>query len=146
MFAYGTLEVPEVMQAVTGRGFDSAVAIAEGYARYLLKERIYPGMTPVPGEETSGRVYFGLSQQTLRLLDEFEADIYARQLISVRCEAGPWFNAYAYIIKPKSRAVLTNDPWIREKFIKNHLPSYIAACRNFQLRANYFFASGSSFG
>jgi len=42
VFTYGTLEVPDVMEAVTGRVFDSAEAITEGDAQYLLQERIYP--------------------------------------------------------------------------------------------------------
>lgn len=37
VFTYGTLEVPDVMGAVTGRVYNSAEAITEGYARYLLK-------------------------------------------------------------------------------------------------------------
>ena len=53
VFTYGTLEFPDVMEAVTGRSFKSVEAMAEGYARYLLKERMYPGMTPVSGHNTS---------------------------------------------------------------------------------------------
>jgi gamma-glutamylcyclotransferase (GGCT)/AIG2-like uncharacterized protein YtfP len=136
VFTYGTLEVPDVMEAVTGRVFDSAEASTEGYAPYLLKGRIYPGMTPVSGQATSGRVYFGVSQQALTLLDEFEAEIYGRQLISVRTNDGHWFNAYAYIIEPKDRGVLSVIPWIREKFVEDHLASYLAACRHFHLTAS----------
>jgi gamma-glutamylcyclotransferase (GGCT)/AIG2-like uncharacterized protein YtfP len=133
VFTYGTLEVPDVMEAVTGRVFDSAEAITDGYARYLLKGRIYPGMTPVSGQATSGRVYFNVSRGTLERLDEFEDDIYVRQWIPVRTDEGHGFNAYAYIIEPKDRAVLSMNPWIREKFVKDHLATYLAACRHFHL-------------
>lgn len=143
VFTYGTLEVPDVMEAVTGRVFDSAEAITEGYARYLLKGRIYPGITPVSGQATSGRVYFGVSQQALTLLDEFEDEIYVRQLIAVRTDEGHWFNAYAYIIEPKDRGVLSVNPWIREKFVKDHLASYLAAGRTFHLAAGRTLATQS---
>jgi len=135
VFTYGTLEVPDVMEAVTGRVFDSAEAITEGYARYLLKGRIYPGITPVSGQATSGRVYFGVSQQALTLLDEFEDEIYVRQLIAVRTDEGHWYNAYAYIIEPKDRGVLSVNPWIREKFVEDHLAFYLAAGRTIHLAA-----------
>ena len=133
VFTYGTLEFPEVMEAVTGRGFDSVEATTEGYARYLLKGRIYPGMTPVSGQTTTGRVYLGITQQTLELLDDFEDDMYVRQLITVRIQEGHEFNAYAYIIQPKDRAVLSGNPWVRETFVKDHLASYLAACRQFHM-------------
>lgn len=138
VFTFGTLEVSDVMEAVTGRVFDSAEAITEGYARHLLKGRIYPGMTPVSGQTTSGRVYFDVSRSALERLDKFEDEIYVRQLISVQTDKDHWFNAYAYIIEPKDRAVLSMNPWIPEKFVKDHLASYLAAlaaCRQFQLTA-----------
>jgi gamma-glutamylcyclotransferase (GGCT)/AIG2-like uncharacterized protein YtfP len=134
------------MEAVTGGVYDSAEAITEGYARFLLRGRIYPGMTPVQGQTTSGRVYFDVSQQAVMLLDEFEDDIYVRHLIAVRTDEGQWFNAYAYIIEPQNRAVLSINPWIREKFEKDHLTSYLAACRHFQLTASRSLSSRSSIG
>lgn len=135
VFTYGTLEVPEVMEAVTGEVFDSAEAITEGYARYLLKGRIFPGMTPVPGYITSGRVYFGVSPRAIRLLDRFEDRFYVRQVIPVRTDAGYWSHAYAYIIQSQDREVLSLNPWIREKFVEDYLSSYLENCRLFYLTA-----------
>ena len=131
VFTYGTLEIPDVMEAVTGRSFDSVEATADGYARFLLKGRIYPGMTPVSGHTTSGRVYFEVDERSLLLLDQFEDDVYVRQLISVHTAAANWLNAYAYIIDPKDKDVLTANPWSKETFAAKHLSSYLAACRGF---------------
>ncbi|UCE62621.1 MAG: gamma-glutamylcyclotransferase [Nitrospirota bacterium] len=146
VFAYGTLEVPAVMEAVTGWVFDSAEAIAEDYARFLLKGRIYPGMTPVSGETTGGRVYFEVTQQALMLLDKFEDEIYVRQSIAVRTDEGHWYHAYAYIIEPKDREVLSVHPWIREKFVEDHLTAYLAGCRKFHLGATRSFSTQSPKG
>ena len=41
------------------------------------------------------------------------------------------YNAYAYIIEPKDRGVLSVNPWIRETFIETSLNSYLEACRQF---------------
>ncbi len=136
VFTYGTLEIPDVIEAVTGQVHDSAEATTKGYVRFLLKGRIYPGITPASGSETSGRVYFDLNQEALAMLDEFEDEVYVRKLIPVQTVEGHWFNAYAYIIEPKDRGVLSANPWMRGKFVEEHLDSYLAACRTFHLTAS----------
>ena len=133
VFAYGTLEISDVMEAVTGRAFDSAEATVKGYVRFLLKGRIYPGITSAPESEISGRVYFDLTREALSMLDEFEDEVYVRKLIPVQTVKGNWLNAYAYIIEPQNRGVLSGNPWIREKFADEFLASYLAACRTFHL-------------
>jgi len=92
-------------------------------------------MTPVSGQTTGGRVYLNVSQQILMLLDKFEDDIYVRRLIPVPTEEGQWYHAYAYIIEPRDRGVLSMNSWIREKFVEDHLTSYLAGCRHFHLTA-----------
>ena len=131
IFTYGTLEFPDIMEAVTGRSFDSVEATADGYARYLLKGRIYPGMTPVSGHKTSGRVYFEVDERSLVLLDQFEDECYMRQLILIQTAAGKWVKAYAYIIESKDKDRLTADPWDKDTFAEKHLSAYLAACRGF---------------
>ena len=136
VFTYGTLEIPAVMEAVTGRSFDSVKAIADGYARYLLKGRMYPGMTPVSGHTTSGRVYFEVDEHSLGLLDHFEDEWYVRQLIPIHTAASNRLKAYAYMIDPKDKDRLTGDPWIQETFVEKHLSSYLEACRGFHRNIN----------
>ncbi len=134
------------MEAVTGRVFESAAAFAEGYARFLLKGQVYPGITPVAGQTTPGRVYFDVSQEAVSLLDRFEDKIYVPQVITVRARTGHRHNAYAYIIKPKDRGVLTGNPWIRESFIETSLTSYLEACRQFHNTSSRSLSSGYSIG
>ena len=76
LFTYGTLEIPEVMEAVTGRAWASAEAWAKGFAKFLLKGRIYPGMTAFRGATCSGRVYYHIDRRTLEILDAFEDEVY----------------------------------------------------------------------
>ncbi len=79
-----------------------------------------------------------MSRPALELLDEFEDEIYIRKRIPVQMEEGRWFDAFAYIIDPKDRAILSMNPWIREKFVEDHLASYIEACRKFRRTAIRF--------
>lgn len=132
LFTYGTLEIPEVMEAVTGRALASAEARAKGFAKFLLKGRICPGMTAVKGATCSGRVYYHIDRRTLDILDAFEDEIYARERIEVEVEGGQFLQAYAYLIRPQDRECLTTIPWQPDEFMTTHLVRYLEACKAFQ--------------
>ena len=83
LFTYGTLQFPEVMEAVTGLALPWVEAEAPGFAQFCFTDRIYPGMVARKGALTQGRVYTALSQQTWDLLDRFEDPIYRRDLLEV---------------------------------------------------------------
>lgn len=131
LFTYGTLEIPEVMEAVTGRSWASAEARAEGFAKFLLKGRIYPGMTALQGSICSGRVYYHVDRRTLEILDAFEDELYARERIEVEVEGGRFLQAYAYLIRSQDRECLTSIPWQPEEFKSKHLVRYLEACKTF---------------
>lgn len=131
VFTYGTLEIPEVMEAVTGRTWVSAEARAKGFAKFLLKTRIYPGMTVVQGSICSGRVYYHIDHGTLEILDAFEDEMYAREHVDVEVEGGRPLQAYAYLIRPQDREWLTSTPWHPEEFKSKHLVRYLEACQTF---------------
>ena len=131
LFTYGTLEIPEVMEAVTGRALASAEARAKGFAKFLLKGRIYPGMTAVKGATCSGRVYYHIDRRTLDILDAFEDEIYARERIEVEVSEGRFLHADAYLIPPQHRDCLTATPWQPDEFMTTHLVHYLEACKTF---------------
>lgn len=131
VFTYGTLEIPEVMEAVTGRSWPSAEARARGFAKFLLKDRIYPGMTAFPYAVCSGRVYYHLDRRTLDILDAFEDEVYTRERIEVEVAEGQSLPAYAYLISPQYRDCLTSNPWKPDEFMTRHLAHYLEACKAF---------------
>ena len=131
VFTYGTLEIPQVMEAVTGRALASAEARAKGFAKYLLKGRIYPGMIAVAGAVCSGRVYYHLDRRTLDILDAFEDEVYTRERIEVEVMEGGSLEAHAYLIPPLHRECLTSTPWKPDEFMTRHLVRYLEACKAF---------------
>ena len=131
VFTYGTLEILEVMEAVTGQVFDSREATAMGFVRNLIQDCVYPGMTPAKGETTSGRLYDGVDSKTLHILDEFEDEVYSRQPITVQTQEGERFEAFSYIIPLEHRGILTSQSWCRDYFIAHYLPEYVRSCRAF---------------
>jgi len=137
VFTYGTLEIPEVMEAVTGRSLASAEARAKGFAKFLLKGRIYPGMTAVRGSICSGRVYYHIDRRTLEILDAFEDDVYTREHIEVEVEGNRSLQAYAYLIRQQDRACLTATPWQPDEFKAKHLVRYLEACKTFHRKLKH---------
>ncbi len=134
LFTYGTLEIPEVMEAVTGRSLASAEAWARGFAKFLLKGRIYPGMIALQGATCSGRVYYSIDRRTFEILDAFEDEVYTRERIEVEVEEGRSLQAYAYLIPPDYRDCLTSSPWEPDEFMSKHLAHYLEACKTFHLQ------------
>ncbi len=131
IFTYGTLEIPEVMETVTGGSFSSAEARAKGFAGFLLKGRIYPGMTAAQGAICSGRVYYGIDRRTLKIPDAFEDEVYTRERIEVDVRDGRSLETYAYIIPLQYRDCLTSTPWQADEFMARHLIRYLEACKAF---------------
>ena len=131
LFTYGTLEIPSVMEAVTGRSFGSLEASIEGYERLMIKHQIYPGMIACPSGMTVGRLYVHVDARSLNLIDEFEDDVYIRETIRVNTCEGNSVTAYAYILSSDHRNILSSEPWRREYFVVHHLSQYVVGCRAF---------------
>jgi gamma-glutamylcyclotransferase (GGCT)/AIG2-like uncharacterized protein YtfP len=129
LFVYGTLVLPEVMEAVAGRAFPSRPAELPGFARFRLRDRVFPGIAPRPGATTSGLLCDGIGCAALELLDEFEGDLYERLRLQVRLSGGAAEPAHVYVIRPEHRELLTPEPWDPQHFTERHLSGYLAACR-----------------
>jgi gamma-glutamylcyclotransferase (GGCT)/AIG2-like uncharacterized protein YtfP len=126
LFAYGTLVVPRVMEAVTGRTFPGRPAVLEGYARFLVAGTSYPGIVCKPGERTEGVLYHGLGRRDLEALDRFEDAFYERRVVFVTGPDGARTPAHAYVVPRRHRRVLGTDPWRRDVFETEHLAGFLA--------------------
>jgi gamma-glutamylcyclotransferase (GGCT)/AIG2-like uncharacterized protein YtfP len=132
LFVYGTLMIPTVMYAVTGRKFHFVNAILRGYARYTVKGESYPGIVPVINAVTKGIIYLDVDELSFKRLDEFEGDLYQRTPITAGTEKGEIFNAETYIIKPKYRNCLCSTEWNAKEFSQNHLETFLKTYSGFQ--------------
>jgi len=134
-FAYGTLELPEVMEAVTGRVFPARDAHLPGFARALLRDRSYPGIVERAGARTTGVLYDAVDRVAFALLDRFEDAFYERRRLDVEVGDGEPVSAHVYVIPPEHAGLLTSNPWQRARFATEHLTTYVAHCREFRQRA-----------
>ncbi len=131
LFTYGTLQIPEVMEAVAGPGLSWVEAEAPGFTQFRFTDRIYPGMVAREGATTRGRVYTALSRQAWELLDRFEDPIYRRDLIEVYRSDGTKMIAHAYVLPGEQQHLLSSEIWQVDWFVQTHLEGYVSRCRVF---------------
>ena len=125
IFCYGTLQVPEVMRAVTGRFYEGKKATLPGYAMYRVKDAEYPGIVPSYNRETEGTLFSGLSDEDLKVLDAFEGNFYARHSVKVDLQDGRTIAAWVYVIRQEYKDVLSNEPWHLDRFLNEGFRSFM---------------------
>ena len=129
-FAYGSLVFPEIFAAVTGRALPGQEAELADFARYRLRDRVYPTAVPEPGGVIRGRIYHGLDADTLELLDRFEDDLYERRVVHVAGSEEVW-DAHVYVCGDAFRPLVLPEPWDPDEFRRLHGEAFLERCRRF---------------
>lgn len=131
LFAYGTLEIPQVMKAVTGRTFPTQAALLPDYARYLLQGQPYPGIFRSRRSQVGGILHEGVDADSLALLDLFEGEFYRRENVRVLTSSREPAEAVSFVVPPEHHPLITRVPWDREAFVARHLDGFLAYCLEF---------------
>ena len=134
VFTYGTLELPAIMQAVTGKRFLSRPVRLVGYSRFLVKDKSYPGICKDGSGCTQGMLYMYVDHASLMLLDDFEAPIYERLSVTVKASDEATYQAYAYIVPSEQKDILSSMPWDKELFLRTHYRTFLSWCKEFYRR------------
>ncbi len=130
-FAYGSLVFGEVMTAVTGRHYESVSATLKGYARYRVHNASYPGLVQSAGDTVGGAFYPDVAAVSVRLLDRFEGEYYARRSISVQMKHNDAVAAETFVFRPEHRHLLSPEEWNREDFRTSHLQAFLDTYKGF---------------
>jgi len=125
LFCYGTLQVPAVIQTVTGRAHHVIPARLPGYARFSVKDADYPGIVPSKTGETDGVLYDDITAMELATLDRFEGELYTRKLTRVLLEDGSRAEAWTYVIAEGQESRLTGQLWSLDSFIESGLDRFM---------------------
>jgi len=125
LFCYGTLQFADIMHEVSGRRYVGSPATLQHYACFALRGEVFPGIVPAHAAQATGVLYTGLDDAALRRLDAFESDCYVRERVSVRDDAGRSLQAWAYVVRPDARALLSNQPWDSDMFERTHLDAFL---------------------
>lgn len=132
LFTYGSLSIPRVMKALTGKIFKTINAVAYDYACFLLKDKPYPGMIYSKNDATKGLLYVGVDELSLRIISSFEDDIYERREIKVISNNGEVFQAVAYVVPVANCGHVTRIRWNKRIFVEKFLKKYMSIVRTFR--------------
>ena len=135
IFAYGTLVIPQVLEALTGRSFPATDATLHGHARFLVKDECYPALVPMADRSTPGRLYLHVDDKTLDLLDRFEGESYVRRTVLVQTEIGGTLEAQTFLLSPGREDLRTSSPWDEERFRREDVEGFLERCRKFRAQA-----------
>jgi hypothetical protein len=127
LFAYGTLMVPAIIEQVIGRVPHSEVAHIEGFQRFRVKDRTFPGIlrSGSPRDRVEGLLYFDLSPAEWKFLNDYEDDFYTLEKIPARTPLETR-DSLAYLVPPEAVHVLSSQAWDLLHFTQHHLSSYLA--------------------
>ncbi len=78
-----------------------------------------------PDEAVSGLVIRGVDAATLRLLDEYESDLYDRVEVRARLLNGEFLDCNAYVLPERNRGHASSEPWSAQVFERDHLSGYL---------------------
>jgi len=125
LYTYGTLQLPQIMSQIVGRPVLGRPARLTGFARFRIRDRVYPAIVASPGAEVGGVVYEGLAAEELVRLDDYEGPIYERRAVEIE-SAGVALAACTYVLRAEHVARLSSEPWDLARFEREHLASYLA--------------------
>ena len=132
LFAYGTLQFPEVIEAVCGRNFSGEPARLPGFVRLRIEGQSYPGIRAQEGGVTEGILYSGVDSDAISLLDRFEGGQYVRRSLLVETADGRKGRAAVYVVAEEHLADLSGEPWDPEVFRNQDLVSFLAEFSGWQ--------------
>jgi gamma-glutamylcyclotransferase (GGCT)/AIG2-like uncharacterized protein YtfP len=125
LFCYGTLQVPQVIRAVTGRDHSGKKAVLREYAIHRVRNAEYPGITYSAGSLTEGILYGNIGDAELNTLDLFEGELYDRQLLEVQVPDRTVEKAWVYVIARQHLGVLSQERWKLADFLDKGLEHFM---------------------
>jgi gamma-glutamylcyclotransferase (GGCT)/AIG2-like uncharacterized protein YtfP len=128
LFAYGTLQFPDVLTALIDRVPQTHAAAATGWRAAALAGRSYPGLVAARSTAT-GLVLAGLSDAEIQLIDDFESGPYNLRQLTLADGRTAW--AYVWT----DGASVLPDDWSRRHFANVRLTAFVSQCRSW--RASY---------
>ncbi|KFK32638.1 hypothetical protein AALP_AA6G269300 [Arabis alpina] len=83
VFVYGSLMADDVVHLLLNRLPSTASAILPDFHRFSIKGRVYPAILPAHADKVHGKVLYGITDDELYILDEFEDIEYQRENVQV---------------------------------------------------------------
>ena len=130
IFTYGTLIFPEILSAVTGRGFTSEAFSIDDYTSFAVHDQVFPGAVFSESDVLDGRLYSNVDDRSVAILDIFEGELYDRSsLTALKSEKEIDFDIYLF--KNSEIDLLSQKSWSSVHFYENDYGDYLSRCKAF---------------
>ncbi|KFK29712.1 hypothetical protein AALP_AA7G169200 [Arabis alpina] len=131
LFVYGSLQEPQVVYVLLNRVPDHISAVLSGFHRFRLTGRVYPTILPDSTREVTGKVLKGITDDELKLLDEFEDVEYDRHTVEVVLkDTSEKLQVETYVWKNKDDLDLYGE-WDFEEWKRHDKEDFVTATKKF---------------
>ncbi|KAJ8758821.1 hypothetical protein K2173_000542 [Erythroxylum novogranatense] len=132
VFVYGSLLADDVVSVLLNRIPQSSTAVLDGYHRFSIKGRVYPAILPVENKKVTGKVFFGITNSELDILDVFEDEEYKRRPVDVSLrDSSDEVQVFAYVWSDKDDPNLYGE-WDFEQWKITHMNDFIKMTQGFK--------------
>ena len=129
LFAYGTLQLPEVFERVCGFRGQGQSARIHGFRRVCLKGVAYPAIIQDDAGVVDGLVFLsGLEAAHFQKLDAFEDDFYVRITVEVELASGERLPAQSYALSERYLSLVIDSPWDLGRFTSQDRARLLSRC------------------
>uniref|UniRef100_A0A7S3CAE0 Putative gamma-glutamylcyclotransferase n=1 Tax=Chloropicon roscoffensis TaxID=1461544 RepID=A0A7S3CAE0_9CHLO len=144
LFVYGSLQSPAVLKVLLGRNPRQRRAILNGYSRFRVPGRTYPGINEDVNGTVDGSLLSELTVSETVLLDAFEGEEYVKRKVEVFEEE---YRDERVVAKKKEEheeklsklaeayvfrnVVTAREDWSLEEFERFHLEGFLKLCEEF---------------
>ncbi|ESQ46423.1 hypothetical protein EUTSA_v10000361mg [Eutrema salsugineum] len=131
VFVYGSLMADDVVQLLLNRVPRTASAILPDFHRFSIKGRVYPAILPAEADKVPGKVLFGITDDELYILDEFEDIDYERKNVQVLLtDSSEKLQTKTYIWANKDDPDLYGT-WEFEEWKQLHMEGFLKMTKEF---------------
>ena len=128
LFVYGSLMFDDVLNQLVNKQYKRVKAEIHGFQCLQVKGEVYPALVKMVSESTRGLLVLNISQEDIKVLDEFEGEYYFRSTETINTGQAI-YEADVYLFKDEYRDLLLEEQWdaccFQRRVIQRFLKCYV---------------------
>lgn len=124
IFVYGTLQNPEVVEALTGKSFKQTPYVLNGYKVFQVKGEHFPGMVKSKGSSAKGYILYDVDKKAFEIINKWEGTSYTPNIIKISADSNE-IEAITYIWKDE---MVLEGNWSNEIYRTTHMWECVEKC------------------
>ena len=130
VFTYGSLMFAPVWGKLVTGDYLATKGILPNYARRCVKNEEYPVIFKA-NEKVKGVVYYDVSDEDIKVLDDFEGEFYQRITVDIVTHTQT-IQAEVYALKEAYFAIIDDKPWDERTFATEGIKPFLANYKGFR--------------